>query len=126
MLTLRKRQLQQQHKNLIGWQGEEAAKKFLLKNNYRILAQRWRAGREEIDLVAFDQNNQELVFVEVKTRSRDDLVAPELALNERKLAAFHRAAWAFLQESQLKYDYRFDLITVLPQKICHYENISWP
>jgi putative endonuclease len=115
-----------QHKLELGASGEHRAAEFLLAKNWRLLASRYRAGQDEIDLIAFDPQFQELVFVEVKTRAKATLVAPEEALNGRKLAALTRAVNHYLKAHPQNYDYRFDLITVLPDKIQHFENITWP
>jgi putative endonuclease len=86
----------------------------------------YRHGQDEIDLIAFDDENQEIVFCEVKTRSNDDLADPEIALTTRKIKAQIAAAKKYLKEHPNNYNYRFDLITVLPDAINHYENVTWP
>ncbi len=59
----------------IGIQGEKLAARFLQKNGYKILYRNFR-GRTggEIDLVCRDRDT--LVFVEVKTRTREDFGRP--------------------------------------------------
>ena len=51
----------------IGKTGEEIAKKYLLENNYKIVAKNFRCKFGEIDIIAYDK--EELVFIEVKTRT---------------------------------------------------------
>ena len=53
-------------KQRIGLIGEEAAAKFLRENGFRITARNYFVGKDEIDIIA---ENQELyIFCEVKTR----------------------------------------------------------
>ena len=53
----------------IGDKGEEIACRYLIKNNYVILERNFRCKQGEIDIVAKDNLYNELVFIEVKTRS---------------------------------------------------------
>lgn len=53
--------------------GEQSAARYLEGRGYRILARNWRSGRHgEIDLVAKTSDGL-IVFVEVKTRTRDSI-----------------------------------------------------
>jgi putative endonuclease len=118
--------LKQAQKLELGLSGEARAADFLEKKNFQIWETRYRVGRDEIDLIAFDPQHQEIVFVEVKTRASDVLLDPEEALDQRKLKAITRAANHYLAHHSQSFDYRFDLITVLPQAIRHLENVTWP
>jgi putative endonuclease len=121
------RKLQQQKNLNLGLTGEEQARVFLQAKNFQIRECRYRVGQDEIDLIAFDQRHQEIVFIEVKTRTSDDLLDPEEAWTRRKLQALQRAAQHYLaKQTALAFDYRFDLVTVLPQEIRHFENLTWP
>jgi len=51
----------------LGKKGEDLAADYLRKKGYRILKRNWRSGRNEVDIIA--DNNEYIVFVEVKTRS---------------------------------------------------------
>jgi putative endonuclease len=42
--------------NELGRQGEEIAVAYLLKQGYIILEKNWRAGRNEIDIIAKDKD----------------------------------------------------------------------
>lgn len=59
--------MSQTDKQLIGKLGEELAADFLKNEGYTIVAQNTRLGKQEIDIIA--ENNDFLVFVEVKTRT---------------------------------------------------------
>lgn len=51
----------------IGRLGEDAAVEFLKKNGYTVIERNYRAGRNEIDIIATDKGY--IVFVEVKART---------------------------------------------------------
>lgn len=76
-------------------------------------------------MVALDLAHDELVFVEVKTRSSGQWGNPSLAVDRRKLKAMEKAAIHYLQAKRLNRDFRFDVISLLPNKIDHFENITW-
>ena len=96
----------------IGRMGERAAQRHLKKLGMKILARNFKSGKNEIDIVALDQNC--LVFVEVKTRAGIEYGLPEEAVTARKRARYERIAGFFLSD----YDgpctqVRFDVIGVL-------------
>ena len=100
---------------VVGAWGEEQAVTFLQTNGYTILGRNVRPDkRDEIDIVA--RIGETLVFVEVKTRRREDFGRPVLAVDKNKRHALNRAAAAFLRKA--KYPnlyYRFDVVEVLGQ-----------
>jgi putative endonuclease len=114
------------HKRELGAWGEARALEWLQAHDYQILVRNFHAGGDEIDLVVWDRQYQELVFCEVKTRSNDDLGSPADAYDRRKMAAQVRAAKVYIKINAVDADYRFDLITVLPKSIEHYQNVTWP
>ena len=99
---------------MIGRYGEDAAAKFLKQNGYRIVAANFRAGRNEIDLIAEDR--EFLVFVEVKTRGTrtypTDYGAPADAVNRAKRKRTVEAARAYLYKKPTEKTPRFDVIEV--------------
>lgn len=85
-----------------------------------------RVERGEIDLVCLDLAVQELVFVEVKSRTSTYSGDPSAAIDRRKLRALLRTARAYLRAVWRKQTlYRLDVVTVLPGKVTHYRNVSW-
>jgi putative endonuclease len=63
--------------NELGEKGEELARNFLRKKGYKIIERNWRFGKDEIDIIAID--NDYLVIVEVKTRRSNYFAEPEFA-----------------------------------------------
>jgi putative endonuclease len=113
-------------KKQLGTFGEERAVQFLNSQNFQILAKNIRLLHDEIDLVAWDRKENELVFVEVKTRRQIFSGDPSLAINRRKLFAMVRAAHVFLRKHwQKPTAFRIDVIAVSPGKISHTPNVTW-
>src|SRR5205085_498951 len=66
----------------LGRTGERLAAEALVRQGYRIREQNFRCAYGEIDLVAEDE--QEIIFVEVKTRRGSAYGLPEEAVTVRK------------------------------------------
>lgn len=85
-------------KDELGRRGEALAAAFLIEGGYRILERNWRCGQGEIDIVA--RHGDELVFVEVKTRSSVLYGHPFEAITAPKLARLRRLAAAWCQQNR--------------------------
>jgi putative endonuclease len=98
---------------VVGQWGEQQAVAFLKADGFSILGCNVRQNRhDEIDIIA--QKKDLLVFVEVKTRKREDYGRPAMAVDKDKRHALNRAAATYLRKA--KYPdmyYRFDVIEVL-------------
>ena len=110
--------------NNLGLSGENRAANFLLKNNYQILARNFKFKKLEIDIIALDKTEDEVVFVEVKARKSSRFGSPALAVNSKKLINLQRAGQVFLAQNQLEKNFRFDIISILPTEIKHFKNIT--
>lgn len=98
-------------KKLLGQEGEERAARFLTEQGYRILERNYRTKSGEIDLIALHKD--EVVFVEVKTRTSDAFGAPELAVDARKQRSMVKAALGYIKYKKLhQVPCRFDVVTV--------------
>lgn len=110
--------------NLLGRQGEEAAARFLMFNDYSILERNWRCGHLEVDIIA--QKRGLLVFVEVKTLASASVILPEEHADKEKRRHIVAAAKAYLSINDLDRQIRFDIISVTgsapPFSIRHIEN----
>lgn len=97
----------------IGTRGENLACRFLRRNGYKILFRNFR-GRTggEIDVVCRDHDT--LVFVEVKTRTREDFGRPLDAVNRDKRKRISRGglAWLRLLDNP-DILFRFDVVEVI-------------
>ncbi|MDQ6860456.1 MAG: YraN family protein [Verrucomicrobiota bacterium] len=98
---------------LRGEQGERLAARYLRRQGYKILYRNFR-GRTggEIDLVCRD--GETLVFVEVKTRSREDFGRPLDAVDREKQKRISRGGLAWLRMlDNPDIFFRFDVVEVL-------------
>ncbi|HWR71605.1 MAG TPA: YraN family protein [Nitrospirota bacterium] len=95
----------------LGQEGEDRAARFLEKRGYRILERNYHTKAGEIDLIAMHED--ELVFVEVKTRTSGAFGAPELAVNPRKQQRMVKAALGYLKYKNLhQVPCRFDVVAI--------------
>lgn len=97
--------------NLLGEEGEKIAVNYLKSKGYLVHHTNWRMGHLEVDIVAED--GEELVFVEVKTRSSDDYGKPEEAVDEKKEKDLITAAGVYLESLSLEVAARFDIISII-------------
>lgn len=110
--------------NVLGGKGEDLAADYLVAKGYTILERNWRSGHKEIDIVA--RNNDEVVFVEVKTRFSEFFGRPEEAITPQKMKLLINAADTYLRERCIDDDARFDVICVVNGSLRHYEGAFRP
>lgn len=96
---------------MLGKAGEDAAVAYLEKNDYAIKHRNWRRGHLEIDIVAI--KNDEVIFIEVKTRKDNDYGEPFEAVDAKKAARLMRAADTYIKLYELDQSIRFDIISVM-------------
>lgn len=97
--------------NELGRRGEELATAFLLSKGYGIIDRNWRSGHKEIDIVA--QDGDDIVFVEIKTRSDETFNDARDAVDAHKRQLLIYAAEAYLRSHHYDLTPRFDIITVV-------------
>lgn len=93
--------------------GEKLAGRFLRRKGFKILFRNFR-GRQggEIDLVC--REGDTLVFVEVKTRTREDFGRPLEAVNRQKQRRISLGAFAWLRLlGNPDILFRFDVVEVI-------------
>ena len=112
----------------LGKTGEQFALNYLLQKGYVFLHKNWRAGHKEIDLIV--ENNDFLVFIEVKTRSNNRFGQPEEAVNPKKQKKLLAAARVYCRKMKIKKEIRFDIVAITfvkpDTKINHIENALFP
>ena len=101
-----------------GAQGEEIARRYLRSLGYSVHGRNVRAGRGEIDLIAFDPVDRTLVFVEVKARSRasEDFL-PAHNAGHKKWRRLRRAIGIWVARNTYDGGYRIDLISVIDGRV---------
>jgi putative endonuclease len=110
----------------LGEYGERLAAEYIKRLGYRVVAANYIApigygkhGRRitgEIDIIAYDESTRpfKLAFIEVKTRSNDEIVAPETAVDLRKQRQIIRTARVYRRINEVSEDpYRYDVVTVV-------------
>ena len=82
----------------------------------QIIETRWKDHAYEMDIIAFDPQSDEMVFVEVKTRSSGTWGRPEDAIDQRKIMRCVKAADYYLRTRKIDYESRFDIFAItLPE-----------
>lgn len=97
-----------------GAAGEAAACRLLKKSGYRILQRNWENKWGEIDAIAWEDD--ELVFVEIRSRSSGELGTGAESVNLRKQRQIVRAAKIYMLEKKLDVyaqPCRFDVVEML-------------
>ncbi len=115
----------------IGRYGESLARRYLVKKNLQIVKNNYKVCGGEIDIIAYEDKKDLLIFVEVKTRTLQNFGKPEEAVTEQKKQNLKRAALRFLSENKYPafQNYRFDCLSVElnfknhQAKITHYKYI---
>ena len=92
--------------------GEVRAARWLKERGFHIIARNYRCQWGEIDLIAEDE--QYLVFVEVKTRSNTRFGTAGQAVNDSKQRKLTRAAQDWLLKQPSQRQPRFDVMEVYP------------
>ena len=113
----------------LGERGERIALEYLtdyegyeiVATNFMLPLGRGLRGQKlsaEIDVIAYDE--EVLAFIEVKTRTSDDLATPERAVDLRKQRQIARAARRYRQLMRVHEEpYRYDVVTVMPSDDDH-------
>ena len=98
----------------VGSLGEEIASSHLTACGYRILERNFRCRGGEVDIIARDQVDNSLVFIEVKTRRGLTYGVPQLAVTPFKQRQISKAALTWLSKNRLHdTNARFDVIAIL-------------
>ena len=106
------------HKKLLGKQGERLAEQYLKKQGYKLLKRNYTTPYGEADLVF--SHGDEIVFVEVKTRTSADFATAKQAVNADKQAKYRKIALHY--GKGIEPNARFDVIEVYPDEIVHIVN----
>lgn len=116
----------------LGVKGETLAVDFLQRKGFILIARNYHSAFGEIDIVMQDKN--EVVFIEVKTRSKHNLKSAENSITLKKRMKLTKTAQVFLNEhSELsEYSCRFDIMLIFHHthddtyKLLHYQNAFEP
>lgn len=117
-------------KQKIGKLGEKVVRKYLLENNYTIIEKNYKCKYGEIDIIAYDNSNKELVFIEIKTRSTEKFGKGIESIDIRKQKHIYKSAEYYLyikkqQQSNMRIDAIEVFVTQNSVKIKHYYNVMF-
>jgi len=114
--------------NALGIDGELYASTQLVSKGYKILEKNWRYKRDEIDLIV--QIDNEIAFVEVKTRTNRYAGNPASHVTIGKQKRIIKAAQAYIEINDIGQEIRFDIISIILNKkeksFEHIENAFYP
>ena len=94
-------------KKTTGDKGENFAVRYFEKRGYRILARNYHSRYGEIDIIA--QDEEFIVFIEVKARKSFSLVSPSEAVDFSKQKKICRTAMKYMAETESELQPRFDV-----------------
>lgn len=101
--------------HITGKIGEKIAQEYLIKNDYEILVKNFRCKQGEIDIIANDKN--ELVFIEVKTRTNKKYGNPIDAVTYTKRKHIINTIKFYLYITKLENVFiRIDIIELLKKE----------
>lgn len=104
--------------NHTGRHGEDLAVDYLRLKNFTVRERNVRFGRFELDIVAYDPQEQMIVFVEVKTRSTgDDRYPLRTAVDTRKRRALKQAISRWVLRHRYEGPARTDIICIAGGRI---------
>ncbi len=110
------------NKRSVGTEYEQLATKYLTGQGYVVITQNFRCRTGEIDIIANDQ--EYLVFIEVKYRTNTSKGLPQEAVDTRKIRKITRTAQYYMLTHQIPLDTpcRFDVVIILDQDITLIQN----
>ena len=111
-----------------GQKGEKLAKEYLENLGFTLIHSNYRASHAEVDLIMQDGN--EVVFIEVKTRSYDYYGSPEEFVDQNKQDNMAFAASLYMIDNEYEGEIRFDIVAIILnvglQKIKHIKDAFFP
>ena len=102
------------HQQKVGQHAEDEACAYLVQKGFKLLVKNYRCFVGEIDLIMQDQDH--IVFVEVRVRHRADYGNALESINRSKINKLIKAATHFLQWKKWLHtvNSRFDVIAIQP------------
>lgn len=97
----------------IGAKGEDSAVDFFTgQGKYILLERNYRFKRGEIDIILMDHVNDQMVFVEVKTRANNTYGEPEEFVSPRQVDSILSVAEQYTFENDWHGMIRFDIVSI--------------
>ncbi len=102
------------YKKELGNEGETEAANYLERIGYKIIVRNFSCKIVGIDIIAYDIENDEIVFIEVKSRQQIKYGEPAEAIDTEKIKHIRRTAeyYAYINDIENS-KFRFDVIEIL-------------
>lgn len=130
LLRDRARKHHQTAEHALGRRGEDIAHRYLQRQGIMVVARNYRtaSGSGEIDLIGWEED--QLVFVEVKSRQTDEYGAPDRAIGSQKQASLFKAAREYARHANVAWEnVRFDIVNIVfstPPSVTHFRDVFGP
>lgn len=98
-------------KRIKGNIGEKAVANYLKQKKFQITYTNFYSKYGEIDVIA--ENNELILFVEVKTRSAGQMLSPSFSVDYKKRQRIFRTANLYMQSNKVDKQPRFDIAEVI-------------
>ena len=109
------------HKKILGKKGEQAVERYVKARGAKILQRNYRTPFGEADLIA--QDKDEIVFIEVKTRSNAAYGTPRESVHAQKRQRYYKIAAYYWKQTGQEPNARFDVAEVDERgNVEYYEN----
>jgi len=95
----------------LGVKGESKAAEYLKGKGYKIRHRNWKTGKLEVDIIA--ENNDYVVFAEVKTRTEGFLGELNDIVTKEKQKLIVLAADSYIRKYDITRESRFDVILIV-------------
>ena len=108
----------------VGNKYEDLACKVLENKGLRIIERNYRCKIGEIDIIARDENEDSLVFVEVKYRKTANFGGADFAVDYKKQNKIRKVAETFMKHHKISplTFCRFDCIMITGEDVKHIKN----
>jgi putative endonuclease len=96
----------------LGRRAEELAAAYVQNLGWAVWARNFSCRLGELDIVALDGEEKELVVIEVRYRTRGDMQSPEESVGPKKLRALVTAGRVYVNDAGWTGPWRVDLVAV--------------
>jgi len=108
--------------NLIGQIGEDIAAKYLKTKGFVVSAKNYHSRYGEIDVIA--ENNELILFVEVKTRCANSIATPAEFVDRRKQYKILTTAQYYIYNNNVVLQPRFDIAEIITAKSGDFSDVK--
>ncbi len=124
--------MSEKHTRQKGREGEQMAAAYLETKGYTVLEYNYFFEHAEVDLVAYDEEQECIVFIEVKKRHSTVFGEPIESITEKKKENIYKASEAWIYERKMDGSpVRFDVVGIVQKEneapdIEHFEHAFRP